>query len=92
MTQRRKAENSSFFTILLYSYLQICSIFFVEMNLLHILTEESLIIFLLQTYQRVTVHVNNEHCRNCCSSRGMTVFAVEVPARTKMVRKKKQPL
>ncbi|XP_047231743.1 EF-hand calcium-binding domain-containing protein 7 isoform X1 [Girardinichthys multiradiatus] len=35
--------------------------------------------------QKVTVHVNNEQSRNCCSSRGMTVFAVEVPARTKMV-------
>uniref|UniRef100_A0A3Q2SP10 EF-hand calcium-binding domain-containing protein 7 n=1 Tax=Fundulus heteroclitus TaxID=8078 RepID=A0A3Q2SP10_FUNHE len=35
--------------------------------------------------QKVTVHVNNEQNRNCCSSRGMTVFAVEVPARTKMV-------
>ncbi|XP_017275893.1 EF-hand calcium-binding domain-containing protein 7 [Kryptolebias marmoratus] len=38
-----------------------------------------------KTNQRVTVHVNNEQSRNCCSSRGMTVFAVEVPARTKMV-------
>uniref|UniRef100_UPI0037E767BE EF-hand calcium-binding domain-containing protein 7 n=1 Tax=Semicossyphus pulcher TaxID=241346 RepID=UPI0037E767BE len=35
--------------------------------------------------QKVTVHVNNEQSRNCCSSRGMSVFAVEVPARTKMV-------
>ncbi|KAM9848300.1 EF-hand calcium-binding domain-containing protein 7 [Aulostomus maculatus] len=35
--------------------------------------------------QRVTVHVNNEQSSNCCSSRGMSVFAVEVPARTKMV-------
>ncbi|XP_069009263.1 EF-hand calcium-binding domain-containing protein 7 [Embiotoca jacksoni] len=35
--------------------------------------------------QKVTVHVNNEQSRNCSSSRGMTVFAVEVPARTKMV-------
>lgn len=35
--------------------------------------------------QKVTVHVNNEQSRNCCSSRGMTTFAVEVPARTKMV-------
>uniref|UniRef100_I3JQE7 EF-hand calcium-binding domain-containing protein 7 n=1 Tax=Oreochromis niloticus TaxID=8128 RepID=I3JQE7_ORENI len=38
-----------------------------------------------KTNQRVTVHVNNEQSRNCCSSRGMTVFAVEVPARAKMV-------
>uniref|UniRef100_A0A3P8ST22 EF-hand calcium-binding domain-containing protein 7 n=1 Tax=Amphiprion percula TaxID=161767 RepID=A0A3P8ST22_AMPPE len=38
-----------------------------------------------KTNQKVTVHVNNEQSRNCCSSRGMTVFAVEVPARTKMV-------
>ncbi|GLD49699.1 EF-hand calcium-binding domain-containing protein 7 [Lates japonicus] len=35
--------------------------------------------------QKVTVHVNNEQSRNCSSSRGMSVFAVEVPARTKMV-------
>ncbi|XP_041647497.1 EF-hand calcium-binding domain-containing protein 7 [Cheilinus undulatus] len=35
--------------------------------------------------QKVTVHVNNEQNKNCCSSRGMSVFAVEVPARTKMV-------
>ncbi|XP_062280388.1 EF-hand calcium-binding domain-containing protein 7 [Scomber scombrus] len=35
--------------------------------------------------QKVTVHVNNEQNRNCSSSRGMSVFAVEVPARTKMV-------
>ncbi|XP_075944446.1 EF-hand calcium-binding domain-containing protein 7 [Anarhichas minor] len=38
-----------------------------------------------KTNQKVTVHVNNEQSRNCCSSRGMSVFAVEVPARTKMV-------
>ncbi|CAG11587.1 unnamed protein product, partial [Tetraodon nigroviridis] len=38
-----------------------------------------------KTNQRVTVHVNNEQSRNCCSSRGLNVFAVEVPARTKMV-------
>ncbi|XP_028259706.1 EF-hand calcium-binding domain-containing protein 7 [Parambassis ranga] len=38
-----------------------------------------------KTNQKVTVHVNNEQSRNCCSSRGMTVFAVEVPARTKIV-------
>ncbi|KAF3835371.1 hypothetical protein F7725_027929 [Dissostichus mawsoni] len=36
--------------------------------------------------QKVTVHVNNEQSRNCCSSRGMSVFAVEVPARTKLVQ------
>ncbi|XP_008404383.1 EF-hand calcium-binding domain-containing protein 7 [Poecilia reticulata] len=35
--------------------------------------------------QKVTVHVNNEQSRNCCSSRGMAMFAIEVPARTKMV-------
>ncbi|KAM4738967.1 EF-hand calcium-binding domain-containing protein 7 isoform 2-T2 [Anableps anableps] len=35
--------------------------------------------------QKVTVHVNNEQSRNCCSSRGMAMFAVEVPARTKLV-------
>ncbi|XP_028856679.1 EF-hand calcium-binding domain-containing protein 7 [Denticeps clupeoides] len=35
--------------------------------------------------QKVTVHVNNEQSKNCKSSRGMCVFAVEVPARTKMV-------
>ncbi|KAM3876198.1 EF-hand calcium-binding domain-containing protein 7 [Diretmus argenteus] len=38
-----------------------------------------------KTNHKVTVHVNNEQSRNCCSSRGMSVFAVEVPARTKMV-------
>ncbi|XP_061593227.1 EF-hand calcium-binding domain-containing protein 7 [Cololabis saira] len=38
-----------------------------------------------KTNQKVTVHVNNEQSRNCSSSRGMTMFAVEVPARTKMV-------
>ncbi|XP_070764430.1 EF-hand calcium-binding domain-containing protein 7 [Enoplosus armatus] len=38
-----------------------------------------------KTNQKMTVHVNNEQSRNCCSSRGMSVFAVEVPARTKMV-------
>ena len=31
------------------------------------------------------VHVNSEQSKNCVSSRGMSVFAVEVPARTKMV-------
>ncbi|XP_016135765.1 EF-hand calcium-binding domain-containing protein 7-like [Sinocyclocheilus grahami] len=35
--------------------------------------------------QKVTVHINNEQNKNCVSSRGMSVFAVEVPARTKMV-------
>lgn len=35
--------------------------------------------------QKVTVHINNEQSKNCVSSRGMSVFAVEVPARTKMV-------
>uniref|UniRef100_A0A671SKM6 EF-hand calcium-binding domain-containing protein 7 n=1 Tax=Sinocyclocheilus anshuiensis TaxID=1608454 RepID=A0A671SKM6_9TELE len=35
--------------------------------------------------QKVTVHINNEQSKNCASSRGMSVFAVEVPARTKMV-------
>ncbi|KAJ8376242.1 hypothetical protein SKAU_G00068220 [Synaphobranchus kaupii] len=34
---------------------------------------------------KVAVHVNNEQSKNCISSRGMSVFAVEVPARTKMV-------
>ncbi|XP_060934507.1 EF-hand calcium-binding domain-containing protein 7 [Limanda limanda] len=38
-----------------------------------------------KTNQKVTVHINNEQNRNCSSSRGMSVFAVEVPARTKMV-------
>ncbi|XP_041696010.1 EF-hand calcium-binding domain-containing protein 7 isoform X2 [Coregonus clupeaformis] len=38
-----------------------------------------------KTSQKVTVHVNNEQSKNCSSSRGMSVFAVEVPARTKMV-------
>nr|XP_019953868.1 PREDICTED: EF-hand calcium-binding domain-containing protein 7 isoform X1 [Paralichthys olivaceus] len=38
-----------------------------------------------KTNQKVTVHINNEQSRNCSSSRGMSVFAVEVPARTKMV-------
>ncbi|KAF7657021.1 hypothetical protein LDENG_00032930 [Lucifuga dentata] len=38
-----------------------------------------------KTNQKVTVHVNNEQSRNSCNSRGMSVFAVEVPARTKMV-------
>lgn len=41
---------------------------------------------MLQTNQKITVHVNNEQSRNCCSSRGLSVFAVEVPARTKMVQ------
>ncbi|XP_068599167.1 EF-hand calcium-binding domain-containing protein 7 [Brachionichthys hirsutus] len=38
-----------------------------------------------KTNQKATVHVNNEQSRNCCSSRGLSAFAVEVPARTKMV-------
>ncbi|XP_056133511.1 EF-hand calcium-binding domain-containing protein 7 [Lampris incognitus] len=38
-----------------------------------------------KTNQKVTVHVNNDQSRNCCSSRGMAVFAVEVPAKTKTV-------
>ncbi|KAM6962886.1 EF-hand calcium-binding domain-containing protein 7 [Aplochiton taeniatus] len=38
-----------------------------------------------KTDQKVTVHVNNEQSKNCCSNRGMSVFAVEVPARTKAV-------
>lgn len=39
-----------------------------------------------QSNQKVTVHINNENSKNCVSNRGMSVFAVEVPARTKMVR------
>ncbi|KAK7889924.1 hypothetical protein WMY93_025484 [Mugilogobius chulae] len=35
--------------------------------------------------QKVTVHINNEQSRNCCSSRGMNVFAIEITGRTKMV-------
>lgn len=35
--------------------------------------------------QKVTVHISNEQSKNFVSSRGMSVFAVEVPARTKMV-------
>uniref|UniRef100_A0A8C1ZC67 EF-hand calcium binding domain 7 n=1 Tax=Cyprinus carpio TaxID=7962 RepID=A0A8C1ZC67_CYPCA len=35
--------------------------------------------------QKITVHINNEQNKNCVSSRGLSVFAVEVPARTKMV-------
>ncbi|KAJ0032638.1 hypothetical protein NQD34_002719 [Periophthalmus magnuspinnatus] len=35
-----------------------------------------------KTNQKVTVHVNNEQNKNCCSSRGMDVFAVEIPERT----------
>ncbi|XP_008331450.1 EF-hand calcium-binding domain-containing protein 7 [Cynoglossus semilaevis] len=38
-----------------------------------------------KTNQKVTVHINNEQSRNCSSSRGLSVFAVEVPSRTKMV-------
>lgn len=38
-----------------------------------------------KTPQKVTVHVNNEQSKNCSSNRGMSVFAVEVPAKTKMV-------
>ncbi|XP_061539661.1 EF-hand calcium-binding domain-containing protein 7 isoform X1 [Phycodurus eques] len=38
-----------------------------------------------KTNQKVTVRVNNKHNNNCCSSRGLNVFAIEVPARTKMV-------
>ncbi|KAL1022786.1 hypothetical protein UPYG_G00032320 [Umbra pygmaea] len=38
-----------------------------------------------KTNQKVTVHVNNEQSKNCSSSRGMSLFALEVPARTKMV-------
>ncbi|KAK2908122.1 EF-hand calcium-binding domain-containing protein 7-like isoform X1 [Channa argus] len=38
-----------------------------------------------KTNQKVTVHINNEQSKNCNSSRSLTVFAVEVPARTKMV-------
>ncbi|MGH0140905.1 UNVERIFIED_CONTAM: hypothetical protein FKN15_073026 [Acipenser sinensis] len=34
---------------------------------------------------KVTVHVNNEQSKNCVSSRGITVFAGEVPPRTNMV-------
>ncbi|XP_062411600.1 EF-hand calcium-binding domain-containing protein 7 [Sardina pilchardus] len=35
--------------------------------------------------QRVVVQVNNEQSKNCVNSRGLSVFAVEVPARTKIV-------
>ncbi|KAL4635016.1 EF-hand calcium-binding domain-containing protein 7 [Arapaima gigas] len=35
--------------------------------------------------QKVIVHVNNEQSKNCISSRGMNVFALEVPAKTRMV-------
>ncbi|XP_054645804.1 EF-hand calcium-binding domain-containing protein 7 [Dunckerocampus dactyliophorus] len=35
--------------------------------------------------QKVTIHVSNKQNSNCCSSRGLSVFAIEVPARTKMV-------
>ncbi|CAL8254926.1 unnamed protein product [Merluccius merluccius] len=45
-----------------------------------------------KTNQKVTVHVSNEHSKNCCSSRGMSVFAVEVPAKTKMVHQHVLPI
>ncbi|XP_077572639.1 EF-hand calcium-binding domain-containing protein 7 [Stigmatopora nigra] len=35
--------------------------------------------------QKVTIRINNKHNINCCSSRGLNMFAIEVPARTKMV-------
>lgn len=35
--------------------------------------------------QKVMVQVNNEASKNCVNSRGLSVFAVEVPARTKLV-------
>ncbi|XP_063057873.1 EF-hand calcium-binding domain-containing protein 7 isoform X2 [Engraulis encrasicolus] len=38
-----------------------------------------------KTNQKVVVQVNNEQSKNCVSSRGMNVFAVEVPARTKII-------
>lgn len=38
-----------------------------------------------KTNQKVALHVNNELCKNCCSSRGMSVFALEISGRTKMV-------
>ncbi|XP_078074531.1 EF-hand calcium-binding domain-containing protein 7 [Mustelus asterias] len=34
---------------------------------------------------RVIVHVNNEQCKNCVSSRGLSIFAVEVAPRTSTV-------
>lgn len=42
--------------------------------------------------QKVTVHINNEQSKNCVSSRGMSVFAVEVPGRTKMVCQHVMPI
>ncbi|XP_076132204.1 EF-hand calcium-binding domain-containing protein 7 [Alosa pseudoharengus] len=42
--------------------------------------------------QRVVVQVNNEQSRNCVNSRGLSVFAVEVPARTKIVCQHVMPL
>lgn len=33
----------------------------------------------------MVVQVNNEASKNCVNSRGMSVFAVEVPPRTKLV-------
>ncbi|XP_072555567.1 EF-hand calcium-binding domain-containing protein 7 isoform X2 [Paramormyrops kingsleyae] len=35
--------------------------------------------------EKVTVHVNNEQNKNCCGSRGLSMFAVEIPARSKVV-------
>ncbi|XP_048832184.1 EF-hand calcium-binding domain-containing protein 7 isoform X1 [Brienomyrus brachyistius] len=35
--------------------------------------------------EKVTVYVNNEQSKNCCGSRGLSMFAVEVPPRSKVV-------
>lgn len=45
-----------------------------------------------KTNQKVTIHVNNEHCKNCCNNRDMSVFALEIAGRTKMVCQHVLPL
>ncbi|XP_048394863.2 EF-hand calcium-binding domain-containing protein 7 isoform X2 [Stegostoma tigrinum] len=41
---------------------------------------------------RVIVHVNNEQSKNCVSSRGLSIFAVEVPPRTTTVCQHVMPI
>ncbi|KAL2089699.1 hypothetical protein ACEWY4_014387 [Coilia grayii] len=45
-----------------------------------------------KTNQKVVVQVNNEQSKNCASSRRMSVFAVEVPARAKIVCQHVMPI
>ncbi|KAM8930454.1 EF-hand calcium-binding domain-containing protein 7 [Pelodytes ibericus] len=45
-----------------------------------------------KSHSKVVIHVNNEQSKNCSSSRGLNVFAVEVPPKATMVSQHVMPV